>query len=126
MSGGFYVTTPIYYMNGSPHIGHTYTTCVADTLTRYHRLRGEEVFFLTGSDEHGEKILETAEREGRTPQEVTDHYAAEFRETWTRLGLDGSLADQRLPAAADWGGIPVGSATTKGKPLFPRIATEAP
>lgn len=87
MSGGFYVTTPIYYMNGSPHIGHTYTTCVADTLTRYHRLRGEEVFFLTGSDEHGEKILETAEREGRTPQEITDHYAAEFRETWDRIGI---------------------------------------
>ena len=83
----FYVTTPIYYMNGEPHIGHTYTTCVADTLTRYHRQRGEDVFFLTGSDEHGEKILETAEREGRTPQEITDHYAARFRETWDHLGI---------------------------------------
>jgi len=83
----FYVTTPIYYMNGEPHIGHTYTTCVADTLARYHRLCGQEVFFLTGSDEHGEKIFETAEREGKTPREVTDHYSALFRETWEHVGI---------------------------------------
>ena len=84
MSERFYVTTPIYYMNGAPHIGHTYTTCIADTLTRYHRLRGEDVFFLTGSDEHGEKIFETADREGCTPQQLTDRYAALFRETWAQ------------------------------------------
>jgi methionyl-tRNA synthetase len=80
----FYVTTPIYYMNGAPHIGHTYTNCIADTLTRYHRLRGEDVFFLTGSDEHGEKIFETADREGCTPQQLTDRYSALFRETWAQ------------------------------------------
>ncbi|MCA9510070.1 MAG: methionine--tRNA ligase [Myxococcota bacterium] len=87
MTRSFYVTTPIYYMNGEPHIGHTYTTCVADTLARYHRMCGEDVFFLTGSDEHGEKILETAEREGVAPRDVTDRYSAIFRETWTDLGL---------------------------------------
>jgi methionyl-tRNA synthetase len=83
----FYVTTPIYYMNGEPHIGHTYTTCVADTLARYHRLCGEDVFFLTGSDEHGEKILETAEREGISPREITDRYAEVFRRTWDTVGI---------------------------------------
>ena len=83
----FYVTTPIYYMNGDPHIGHTYTTCVADTLTRYHRMCGEDVFFLTGSDEHGEKIFETAERENKTPREITDHYSEVFRNTWNDLGI---------------------------------------
>lgn len=83
----FTVTTPIYYMNGEPHIGHTYTTCVADTLARYHRMCGERVFFLTGSDEHGEKILETAEREGVTPRDITDRYSAVFRETWNEFGL---------------------------------------
>jgi len=83
----FYVTTPIYYMNGEPHIGHTYTTCVADTLARYHRLCGEEVFFLTGSDEHGEKIFEAAERENVTPREITDRYAQIFLETWKAVGI---------------------------------------
>jgi methionyl-tRNA synthetase len=83
----FYVTTPIYYMNGEPHIGHTYTTCVADTLARYHRLCGEDVFFLTGSDEHGEKIFEAAEREGVTPREITDRYSQVFRDTWDAVGI---------------------------------------
>jgi len=83
----FYVTTPIYYMNGEPHIGHTYTTVVADTLARYHRMCGEDVFFLTGSDEHGEKIHETAIREGRSAREITDHYSEIFRRTWTDLGI---------------------------------------
>ena len=61
MSDTYYLTTPIYYVNAEPHIGHTYTTVVVDTLVRFHRLRGERTFFLTGSDEHVEKVLEVVE-----------------------------------------------------------------
>jgi methionyl-tRNA synthetase len=87
MNGVYYVTTPIYYMNAEPHIGHTYTTVLADTLARYHRLRGDRTFFLTGSDEHGEKVLEAARDRGQTPQEIADHYSAVFRSTWDELGI---------------------------------------
>ena len=76
----FYVTTPIFYGNGSPHLGHAYTTMAADVLARHMRQRGEEVFFLTGTDEHGEPIAEAAEREGITPQELVDRTSEEFRE----------------------------------------------
>ena len=69
----FFVTTPIYYVNDVPHIGHAYTTVAGDVLTRWHRQRGEQVWFLTGTDEHGEKILTAAEQHGMTPQEWTDH-----------------------------------------------------
>ena len=68
MSRAFFATTPIYYVNAEPHIGHTYTTVAVDTLARYHRLCGERTFFLTGTDEHGEKIAEAAEQRGITPQ----------------------------------------------------------
>ncbi len=68
----FYVTTPIYYVNDAPHIGHAYTTVAADVLARWHRQRGEQVFFLTGTDEHGQKILRTAEANGTTPLEWCD------------------------------------------------------
>ena len=60
----FYITTPIYYVNDAPHIGHAYTTVAADTICRWHRQRGESVWFLTGTDEHGEKVLRTAEAAG--------------------------------------------------------------
>ncbi len=83
----FYLTTPIYYVNGEPHIGHTYTTVVADTLARYHRLAGEDVFMLTGTDEHGEKIAEKAAEEGVTPQALADRYSARFRDAWDALDL---------------------------------------
>jgi methionyl-tRNA synthetase len=74
MSGkAFYVTTPIYYVNDAPHIGHAYTTVAGDVLTRWHRQRGERVHFLTGTDEHGEKLLQAAEARGMSPQEWTDH-----------------------------------------------------
>ena len=63
----FYVTTPIYYVNGEPHLGHAYSTIAADILARHHRQRGEEVFFLTGTDEFGEPVAQQAEREGVTP-----------------------------------------------------------
>jgi methionyl-tRNA synthetase len=87
MSRAFYVTTPIYYVNAEPHIGHTYTTVLADALARYHRLAGEKTFFLTGTDEHGEKIAEVAEQRGVTPKEVADQYSTAFRGTWEELGF---------------------------------------
>ena len=87
MSRGFYATTPIYYVNAVPHIGHTYTTVAVDTLARYHRLAGETTYFLTGTDEHGEKIAEAATREGVTPQEIADRYSGAFRETWEEIGF---------------------------------------
>jgi methionyl-tRNA synthetase len=87
MSRPFYVTTPIYYVNAEPHIGHTYTTVVVDTLARYHRLTGDETFFLTGSDEHGEKIAEVAEQRGLEPKQIADQYSDAFRGTWQALGF---------------------------------------
>jgi len=87
MTRAFYVTTPIYYVNADPHIGHTYTTVLADTLARYHRACGEKTFFLTGCDMHGEKVLEAARTRGASPGEVADHYARRFRATWDELGL---------------------------------------
>ncbi len=73
MSKAFYVTTPIYYVNDAPHIGHAYTTVAGDVLTRWHRQRGERVYFLTGTDEHGEKILRAAAEHDMTPQQWCDH-----------------------------------------------------
>ena len=77
--GRFYLTTPIYYVNADPHIGHAYTTIMADIIARHHRQLGEDVFFLTGTDEHGGKIAASAEREGRTPREQADMLSARFR-----------------------------------------------
>ena len=76
----FYVTTPIFYGNGEPHLGHAYSTMAADILARHMRQRGEDVFFLTGTDEHGEPIAQAAEREGITPQELVDRSAEQFRD----------------------------------------------
>ncbi len=87
MTRSFYVTTPIYYVNADPHIGHTYTTVLADTLARYHRACGEKTFFLTGCDMHGEKVLEAARSRDSSPREVADYYADRFRSTWDDLGL---------------------------------------
>ena len=83
----FYVTTPIYYVNDRPHIGHVYTTTVADVLARYHRLKGDDVFFLTGVDEHAAKVVEAAEQRGLTAQQWADRNAEAFRDTFTRLGI---------------------------------------
>src|ERR671919_249159 len=74
----FYVTTPIYYVNAAPHLGHAYTTIAADVLARHMRQRGEDVFFLTGTDEHGEPEELAAEREGISPQELADRNAPRF------------------------------------------------
>ncbi|NRA02611.1 MAG: methionine--tRNA ligase [Myxococcales bacterium] len=83
----FYLTTPIYYPNAPPHLGSAYTTTYADTLVRYHRARGEETLFLTGTDEHGEKIAQAAEAEGLTPQQFVDRISPQFNATWQELGL---------------------------------------
>src|SRR5262245_53991171 len=82
-----YITTPLYYVNDVPHIGHAYTTIAADVLARWKRLRGEEVFFLTGTDEHGAKIAQAAAAHGKTPLEYADGIVAEFRRLWKRLGI---------------------------------------
>jgi methionyl-tRNA synthetase len=83
----FYVTTPIYYVNDVPHIGHAYTTIAGDVLTRYRRLWGDDVVYLTGTDEHGLKQQQTADREGVTPQEWVDRTSARFREAWELLDI---------------------------------------
>jgi methionyl-tRNA synthetase len=83
----FYVTTPIYYVNDAPHIGHAYTTVTADALARWHRLVGDDVWFLTGTDEHGLKVLQSAESAGVSPLEQADRNSARFREAWEQLGI---------------------------------------
>lgn len=87
MEKRFYVTTPIYYVNAEPHIGHAYTTIVADVLNRFHRLMGYETYFLTGTDEHGDKIVQAAEAAGTDPKSYADRISALFRETWPKLNI---------------------------------------
>jgi len=83
----YYLTTPIYYVNDAPHVGTAYTTVNADALARWHRLLGDDVFFVTGTDEHGAKIVEAAEAHGASPQEWTDRTSARFAEAWKRLDI---------------------------------------
>jgi methionyl-tRNA synthetase len=83
----FYITTPIYYANDVPHIGHAYTTIAADVLARWRRLRGDRVHFLTGTDEHGAKIDQAARAAGKTPKEYLDPVVEKFKALWTRLGI---------------------------------------
>ena len=83
----FYVTTPIYYVNDKPHIGHAYTTVLADVLARYHRAAGDDVWFLTGTDEHGQKVQKAAEKNGMTPIEQCNSTVVRFQELWKRLGI---------------------------------------
>jgi len=87
----FYVTTPIYYVNAAPHLGHAYSTIAADVLARHMRQRGEDVFFLTGTDEHGEPVALAAEREGVTPQELVDRNAPRFKELMPRLNVSNDF-----------------------------------
>jgi methionyl-tRNA synthetase len=84
----FYLTTPLYYTSGQPHIGHAYTSVLADTLARYKRLRGYDVCFLTGTDEHGLKVQKTAEAAGEDPQRFVDHLVDEFKALWKLLAVD--------------------------------------
>lgn len=87
MSAPFYLTTPLYYPNADPHLGSAYTTTVADTLVRWHRACGEQTLFLTGTDEHGEKMAETAAAQGVDPKALVDRMAPRFRDQWRELGL---------------------------------------
>ncbi|MEC4684685.1 MAG: methionine--tRNA ligase [Nitrospirota bacterium] len=87
MDKKFYVTTPIYYVNDIPHIGHAYTTVAADILARFNRLRGKRVFFLTGTDEHGQKVQKAAEEKGLTPGEHADIMVENFKNLWGRLDI---------------------------------------
>jgi methionyl-tRNA synthetase len=83
----FYITTPIYYVNDVPHIGHAYTTIAADILARYNRLTGKNVFFLTGTDEHGQKVEKAAQEKGRNPKEHADVMVENFNNLWNRLNI---------------------------------------
>jgi methionyl-tRNA synthetase len=87
VAGKFYITTPIYYVNDKPHIGHAYTTILADVLSRYHRAEGEDVFFLTGLDEHGQKVQQAAEERGIDPKDHCDEMAPRFLELWEKLHI---------------------------------------
>lgn len=84
----FYITTPIYYVNAKPHLGHAYTTIVADSMNRFHKLLGDETFFLTGTDEHGDKIVQAAEKGGQTPREYVDEISAMFSGLWPGLQIE--------------------------------------
>ena len=87
MKNYFYITTPIYYVNDKPHIGHAYTTILADVLARYNRNIGRETFFLTGLDEHGQKVQQAAEENGIDPQKHCDQMAPRFNELWQKLHI---------------------------------------
>ena len=83
----FFLTTPIYYVNARPHIGHAYTTIAADVIARRHRLLGDDTFFLTGTDEHGQKVQRSAAAAGIPPQQFADEVSASFRNLWKRMGI---------------------------------------
>ena len=83
----FYLTTPIYYVNARPHIGHAYTTIAADVIARRHRLLGDDTFFLTGTDEHGQKVERSAAAAGVSPQRFADQVSASFKALWDRMGI---------------------------------------
>ncbi len=83
----FYVTTPIYYVNDEPHIGHAYTTILADVVARFHRALRDETYFLTGTDEHGQKVQQAAEKRGVDPQQHVDEYVLRFQEKWDALNI---------------------------------------
>ena len=87
MSKPFYITTAIDYTNGPPHIGHAYEKVLADVIARYHRLKGEEVFFLTGVDQHGQKVQQSAEKAGVSPQQFVDEITAKFIALWEKLEI---------------------------------------
>ncbi|CCO24742.1 methionine--tRNA ligase [Maridesulfovibrio hydrothermalis] len=84
----FFITTPIYYVNAKPHLGHAYTTILADSMNRFHKLLGDETFFLTGTDEHGDKIVQAAEKGGQTPREYVDEISSLFSDLWPGLQIE--------------------------------------
>ncbi|KKK90244.1 hypothetical protein LCGC14_2725040, partial [marine sediment metagenome] len=86
MSNTYYVTTPIYYVNDVPHIGHSYTTIAADVLARFFRAAGRDVHFLTGTDEHGVKIFKAAAEKNKTPRQLADEVVVHYQTLWKDLG----------------------------------------
>src|SRR3989338_11574203 len=84
----FYLTTPLYYVNAAPHLGHAYSTIVADTIRRYKKMRGYDAFLLTGTDEHGQKVERSAKAAGLSPQQFADQVSALFREQWRKVGIE--------------------------------------
>ena len=86
----YYITTPLYYVNAKPHIGHAYTNVLCDTFTRFQKLIGNRVFFLTGTDEHGTKIEKTARDQGKEPAQYVDEMVPQFKKLWTLI-----LSEQR-------------------------------
>src|SRR5690349_24227950 len=93
MSKRFYITTAIDYVNGQPHLGHAYEKIISDVIARSRRSLGEEVFFLTGLDEHGQKVQQAAQTEGKHPQSYCDELAASWRSFATKLDLTGDVLD---------------------------------
>ena len=87
MTDKFYVTTPIYYVNDKPHIGHAYATIIADAAARFHRLMGDDTFFLTGTDEHGQKVAQAAEAAGRSPKQHVDEMVRRYQGSWEQLNI---------------------------------------
>ena len=88
MTKTFYIATAIDYVNAEPHIGHAYQKIIADALARWHKLLGEEVFFLTGTDEHGKKVAESAQKAGKSPKEFVDEISQKFKESWKLININ--------------------------------------
>ncbi len=99
MTNKFYITTPVYYANAQPHIGHAYTTIAADTIVRLKKLQGKETYFLTGTDEHGAKIAQKAKAEGVEPLELVDGVVSDFKVLWERLGIQYDVFTRTTDAA---------------------------
>ena len=87
----YYITTAIHYTNGNPHIGHAYEIITADTIARYHRRHGRNVYFLTGTDEHGQKVAEKATEEGKEPIERCNYYSTKFQDLFQKLGISNDF-----------------------------------
>jgi len=102
----YYLTTPLYYTNGMPHIGHTYSTIVADVIRRYKRMRGFDVFMTTGADEHGVNVERSAQKAGKTPQEFSTEIAKQWRQLWDDLGIPGDefirTTDEKHHRTVQW------------------------
>ncbi len=90
MKDTFFISTPIYYVNAKPHLGHAYTTILADCINRFHKLLGKETFFLTGTDEHGDKIVQAAQAQGKTPRQYVDEVSALFKNLWPELNIENT------------------------------------
>ena len=87
MAAPFYITTPIYYVNARPHLGHAYTTIAADVVRRFHSMSSDQTYFLTGTDEHGDKIVRAAKKENQTPRQYVDQISSLFRNLWPELNI---------------------------------------